>query len=104
MTRDGHPYPVIDVKACAFIELLFCDKQLNQVFQPGFVAVGELVIDGYVFLEVAPPGRREGLLQFAPASPVAVEKQVEDRRRRSEEHTSELQSRPHLVCRLLLEK
>src|SRR5690554_7314332 len=28
-------------------------------------------------------------------------KQIEDR---SEEHTSELQSRPHLVCRLLLEK
>src|SRR3989442_9410112 len=25
-------------------------------------------------------------------------------RKRSEEHTSELQSRPHLVCRLLLEK
>src|SRR5436305_2587708 len=30
---------------------------------------------------------------------------VEDvRGERSEEHTSELQSRPHLVCRLLLEK
>src|SRR3989442_6539324 len=27
-----------------------------------------------------------------------------DRECRSEEHTSELQSRPHLVCRLLLEK
>src|SRR5436305_6538435 len=27
-----------------------------------------------------------------------------DRPARSEEHTSELQSRPHLVCRLLLEK
>src|SRR3989442_5320378 len=27
-----------------------------------------------------------------------------DARARSEEHTSELQSRPHLVCRLLLEK
>src|SRR5690554_7310239 len=27
-----------------------------------------------------------------------------DRTPRSEEHTSELQSRPHLVCRLLLEK
>src|SRR5436305_12675721 len=27
-----------------------------------------------------------------------------DRVTRSEEHTSELQSRPHLVCRLLLEK
>src|SRR3712207_8864797 len=29
---------------------------------------------------------------------------VGDRRRRSEEHTSELQSRQYLVCRLLLEK
>src|SRR5436305_8728602 len=28
----------------------------------------------------------------------------EGEERRSEEHTSELQSRPHLVCRLLLEK
>src|SRR5690554_7637537 len=27
-----------------------------------------------------------------------------DTKKRSEEHTSELQSRPHLVCRLLLEK
>src|SRR5690554_7580281 len=32
----------------------------------------------------------------------AVKKNLE--RLRSEEHTSELQSRPHLVCRLLLEK
>src|SRR5690554_7131502 len=29
---------------------------------------------------------------------------LEDEMERSEEHTSELQSRPHLVCRLLLEK
>src|SRR6266699_4694057 len=29
---------------------------------------------------------------------------AESRSNRSEEHTSELQSRPHLVCRLLLEK
>src|SRR5690625_7069448 len=29
---------------------------------------------------------------------------VQDRHGRSEEHTSELQSRGHLVCRLLLEK
>src|SRR3989442_5389849 len=28
----------------------------------------------------------------------------QSQRKRSEEHTSELQSRPHLVCRLLLEK
>src|SRR3989442_9079484 len=32
---------------------------------------------------------------------VAIEDPIEYR---SEEHTSELQSRPHLVCRLLLEK
>src|SRR5690554_7702733 len=31
-------------------------------------------------------------------------KTASDRGLRSEEHTSELQSRPHLVCRLLLEK
>src|SRR5690554_7196192 len=29
---------------------------------------------------------------------------IEAATKRSEEHTSELQSRPHLVCRLLLEK
>src|SRR3712207_7657901 len=34
--------------------------------------------------------------------PVAIQKGVE--RARSEEHTSELQSRQYLVCRLLLEK
>src|SRR5687768_17807030 len=33
-----------------------------------------------------------------------VEIETEVRRLRSEEHTSELQSRLHLVCRLLLEK
>src|SRR3989442_5399754 len=33
-----------------------------------------------------------------------VEELDEGQRQRSEEHTSELQSRPHLVCRLLLEK
>src|SRR5207344_1736694 len=33
-----------------------------------------------------------------------VQIRLDERPRRSEEHTSELQSRPHLVCRLLLEK
>src|SRR5436305_8353908 len=43
-------------------------------------------------------------------SPLAAQEQLTLRVRddistlRSEEHTSELQSRPHLVCRLLLEK
>src|SRR3989442_7306484 len=42
-------------------------------------------------------GRRE------PSRKPAVDSVLEDATR-SEEHTSELQSRPHLVCRLLLEK
>src|SRR2546421_1567913 len=46
----------------------------------------------------APPGR-------VPAAPSAPARPVYRRtRRRSEEHTSELQSRSDLVCRLLLEK
>src|SRR3989442_9609828 len=37
--------------------------------------------------------------------PIKEEFQLRDHRNgRSEEHTSELQSRPHLACRLLLEK
>src|SRR5687768_13535762 len=36
--------------------------------------------------------------------PADIQRLQEARRRRSEEHTSELQSRLHLVCRLLLEK
>src|SRR2546429_6539375 len=39
---------------------------------------------------------RQGVNQHGPAKPRSVF--------RSEEHTSELQSRLHLVCRLLLEK
>src|SRR5690554_7282720 len=34
---------------------------------------------------------------------IAIGFSIEGRDLRSEEHTSELQSRPHLVCRLLLE-
>src|SRR5437870_6400542 len=40
-----------------------------------------------------------------PAGGACGRRRTRDRgRRRSEEHTSELQSRGHLVCRLLLEK
>src|SRR3989442_11919219 len=53
------------------------------------------------------------LLAALPVPPLLpAPQEEEDQRRqervqkeaRSEEHTSELQSRPHLVCRLLLEK
>src|SRR5438445_8058549 len=48
-----------------------------------------------LFRSPVPPGRRFG--ECCPAV-------ARDRDRRSEEHTSELQSRQYLVCRLLLEK
>src|SRR5690554_7023543 len=52
---------------------------------------------------------QEGLFEettaYDPRSPYSASKASSDHFvRRSEEHTSELQSRPHLVCRLLLEK
>src|SRR3712207_7113883 len=62
---------------------------------------------------VAPPGQvaqhqREAGDQAAgePATGLVVpgEQQVQREDHRSEEHTSELQSRQYLVCRLLLEK
>src|SRR5690554_7661308 len=52
-------------------------------------------------------------LEYSKESLIPVDKEIEglqnyleleQLRFRSEEHTSELQSRPHLVCRLLLEK
>src|SRR3712207_1284750 len=63
-----------------------------------------------VCLRRPPPGRRlrrdKGPLSFgrlsAPATGRFVERSLP--RPRSEEHTSELQSRQYLVCRLLLEK
>src|SRR5690554_7379292 len=42
-----------------------------------------------------------GSIQFAGVDVLQLEN---GELQRSEEHTSELQSRPHLVCRLLLEK
>src|SRR6266436_9096277 len=54
--------------------------------------------------------KREQALASAPAcrssatSNAMVQRRASAETRRSEEHTSELQSRLHLVCRLLLEK
>src|SRR2546429_4276877 len=49
--------------------------------------------------------RRAGIDVHPPAARFAKPRdEVRTARRRSEEHTSELQSRLHLVCRLLLEK
>src|SRR5439155_24743094 len=55
---------------------------------------------GYLDLKLDPP---LGARDFDPANPEYAFPRWKISRR-SEEHTSELQSRGHLVCRLLLEK
>src|SRR5436305_2271908 len=48
-----------------------------------------------------------GVERLQPAAHAVLAARIADENpplHRSEEHTSELQSRPHLVCRLLLEK
>src|SRR5690554_7573922 len=63
----------------------------QQAQQKGDLAQARRLLDSA--LEQAPAGSLElALIQQRLQAP------------RSEEHTSELQSRPHLVCRLLLEK
>src|SRR5439155_11547101 len=52
-----------------------------------------------VIFELSAPDRF-----FGSEIPLKLFQQIRDNNTRSEEHTSELQSRGHLVCRLLLEK
>src|SRR3989442_11580733 len=56
---------------------------------------GHLAVDGDNFVRLHREARKHMLRPAHMFARFAV---------RSEEHTSELQSRPHLVCRLLLEK
>src|SRR3712207_8441982 len=64
------------------------------------------VLEGHLLLRVGPareaPGREAGVPIY-PAQ-VLFERKISPAGGRSEEHTSELQSRQYLVCRLLLEK
>src|SRR5690554_7250318 len=63
--------------------------------EPVGLRVGLLEVE-----HLAAGGHRGQRAQRRPRAAGALEEDVG----RSEEHTSELQSRPHLVCRLLLEK
>src|SRR5436305_10141111 len=62
-----------------------------------------LLVDARGAAELAHPDDQRGVEQ-AVVLQVAHERGPGRVEHRSEEHTSELQSRPHLVCRLLLEK
>src|SRR2546429_5146128 len=59
----------------------------------------------FLLLECAKYAPLQLHLHFVPASSIQSENDKSGAKQyRSEEHTSELQSRLHLVCRLLLEK
>src|SRR5205085_11386217 len=71
-------------------------ERLALVPHPGteWTTIVAALLDGVDIVVAAPPG---------PVAP-AVAGRLAARARRSEEHTSELQSQSNLVCRLLLEK
>src|SRR3989442_9900226 len=75
---------------------------------PGFTLPDELrlireQVRRFIREEIIPLEQR--LDPDAPGIPDEDFKRLSEKTKaRSEEHTSELQSRPHLVCRLLLEK
>src|SRR5690625_6794673 len=77
----------------------------------------KLAVSRYDFVTVGPIAGREVLVSFEDQLGSVIDyedvphedlvyifRAVDTLRKRSEEHTSELQSRGHLVCRLLLEK
>src|SRR2546429_6399725 len=59
---------------------------------------------GSVYLDGRPVGNTPQIDLQVAAGPHRLRVERDGYRPRSEEHTSELQSRLHLVCRLLLEK
>src|SRR5690554_6627924 len=67
---------------------------------------GANVTRAFAFINVlSPKSGKEAIEHFVEWDKSSVYKiERSDFQQRSEEHTSELQSRPHLVCRLLLEK
>src|SRR3712207_7437464 len=75
-------------------------REIAEVRRRGYARTAEEMSLGT--LSVAVPVRVER--PAGPAVVAALGIVVPSHRRRSEEHTSELQSRQYLVCRLLLEK
>src|SRR5476651_2881542 len=76
---------VLDLGIC-FVIFFFNDTATTEIY----------TLSLHDALPISPPGRSPAGRRRAACAPRW--------RRRSEEHTSELQSRQYLVCRLLLEK
>src|SRR5690625_6826002 len=73
-------------------------------------SVANSIVAQLLFLEAEDPGKDISLYINSPGGSITAGMAIFDTMQfiksdvRSEEHTSELQSRGHLVCRLLLEK
>src|SRR5690625_6359234 len=63
-----------------------------------------MVVKQHVNEQFSSDEAEEKMTQIQSASLFSVKQKTFKQKERSEEHTSELQSRGHLVCRLLLEK
>src|SRR3712207_7528051 len=78
-------------------------RSLRDLLVNGQLLAKERIRADRVELPVLEPGKIALRLKVGPCDVVAVPAELADGLR-SEEHTSELQSRQYLVCRLLLEK
>src|SRR5690625_2980919 len=86
----------ISVVLVTFVSLTFVGAGILLQMQ-----IGKLKDDWYDKVEISVFMCPSDSLQASCAGGEATQAQLDER---SEEHTSELQSRGHLVCRLLLEK
>src|SRR5690554_7694883 len=103
VAQSGGPTPVINNSLRGVIEAC---RDYPDLF--GTVYGGWHGIEGVLkeeLLDLSSQDAREiALLRATPAAGSIGTCRYKLKSGRSEEHTSELQSRPHLVCRLLLEK
>src|SRR2546422_6422725 len=74
------------------------------LFRSGLISENLLELDSRGYSVALPDVNSNNLKIFVPRSALASLEVLGVISNRSEEHTSELQSRLHLVCRLLLEK
>src|SRR5690554_7322209 len=81
-------YRYLDLRRPKLQQSMIVRSKVNQIVRNYLVDNGFLEVETPILTRSTPEGARDYLVPS----------------RRSEEHTSELQSRPHLVCRLLLEK
>src|SRR3712207_7729117 len=93
LQTETFPVEKLEAPKTLYVPLL---QHIGAPLDP-IVAVGDQVLKGQKIAD------SQGFLTSPIHSPVSgMVKKIEERR--SEEHTSELQSRQYLVCRLLLEK